>query len=77
MSRSEYSSFGIGRTCGCCGAGVHNDYRHDENCLINVPVAFAQYWREGSKASTGQQVISEFDESTQEGRFFRMGMPQP
>ena len=33
-----------------CGAGAHDNYQHDENCLINVPVALMPLWRRGFEA---------------------------
>lgn len=34
----EDDYFPLRNTCSCCGASVDNNYRHDENCLANLPV---------------------------------------
>jgi hypothetical protein len=39
--------------CPCCNAGMHNDYKHDRNCLINVPGKMEDilpYWNQGWNA---------------------------
>jgi len=35
------------RICKYCGAGKHNQYQHDKNCLRNVPTEGAALWHRG------------------------------
>ncbi len=50
MQGSEYGWFHPKNTCPCCGAGTHNSYRHDENCLTNIPIELMPTWRDGWNA---------------------------
>jgi len=47
MDHSVQGCFLPHNTCKFCGAGAHNKYQHDENCLINVPLEFMPHWRRG------------------------------
>jgi hypothetical protein len=53
-SEDEYfGSGGPSNCCGSCGAGMHNNYRHDDNCLANLPVhtkKLIEWWHLGHDA---------------------------
>ena len=50
MDHSVQGCFLPQNTCPSCGAGPHNNNRHDENCLSGVPVPFMPLWRRGFEA---------------------------
>ena len=47
MDHSLQGCFLPQNTCKYCGAGSHNNYTHDANCLINVSVRNMKSWRMG------------------------------
>lgn len=79
MPRSSEDSYFTepSNCCTACGAGLHNNYQHDKNCLINVPVVMVPLWRRGfqaqMKAGWGNKVPLEPLLSEQEGLAFSMG----
>lgn len=56
MDHSVQGCFLPQNTCKYCSAGAHNHYKHDENCLINVPVEGMPLWRRGYKEQMEDNV---------------------
>ena len=58
---------GPGRECPCCGAGKHNGYVHDQDCLIHVPRARRYSWRRGWADKTAGRVTTKTNDTYQKG----------
>ena len=61
MDHSVQGCFLPQNTCKYCGAGKHNDYQHDENCLSSVPVPFMPLWRRGFEAQLNVGYFGKVD----------------
>ncbi len=67
MEHSVQGCFLPSNTCKYCGAGAHNSYQHDENCLINVPVDKMPPWRLGWRQRLGGMITAAGGKSYQMG----------
>lgn len=61
-------------TCKYCGAGMHNNNQHDENCLINVPVRNMNSWRAGWRIKQSGSTFGVPSTKTPAADAFRMGV---
>lgn len=61
MDHSVQGCFLPHNTCPSCGAGPHNENKHDENCLSTVPIPFMSLWRRGFAAQLSVGYFGKVD----------------
>lgn len=74
MDHSVQGCFLPQNTCPSCGAGKHNNNKHDENCLINVPVRNMKSWRMGWRMKQSGSTFGVPSARTPAANAFRMGV---